>query len=369
MKTLRIDGREVTVADGTTVLEAARSLGLQVPSLCHRPGFDCATSCMVCVVRIDRGRGFTPSCATVVRDGMEVECDSEPVRAARRNSLLLLLTDHAGDCVAPCQLADDRHANLPDIIRRVGAGDLRGAAAAMAAAGFDLDNLPPDFARRGQKACRRGRIDEGLAIERLLRCVAEHRDDAPADATATPPPLPEPYRAWSVRLGKMSEQELRVLQGDAPSGPQTQPADAARGFTVDEAKAEAQRCLHCDCRAAPTCVLRKACADYGVDVSMMPAARPELIQDRSHPEILFEPGKCIRCGLCLQVAARHGETFGLMFRGRGFEMHLDTPFREPLAKALAKSGGACADVCPTAALVRRDGHPCGQCGGHGTAAP
>jgi len=364
MITLRIDGQPVTVPEGTTVLEAARSLGLYVPSLCHRPGFDCATSCMVCVVRIDGGKGFTPSCATTVREGMQVECEAEAVRAARRNSLLLLLTDHAGDCVAPCQLADDRHADLPRIIRMVGDGDLRGAAAAATAAGFDLDHLAPDAVRRAQKACRRGRIDEGVAIDRLLRFVAAHRDAAPAADGPAPAPLP-PYRPWAVRLGKMTPEELRTLQGDAPAGPQVPLADAAAGLSPAEARAEAQRCLHCDCRAAPTCVLRQACEAYGVDVSLIPAGRPELIRDLSHPEILFEPGKCIRCGLCLQAAARAGEALGINFQGRGFDMQVAVPFGEPLGKALAKSGPACAAVCPTAALARRSPAGCGGGGGCG----
>jgi ferredoxin len=201
--------------------------------------------------------------------------------------------------------------------------------------------------RRAQKACRRGRIDDAVAIDRLLRYVAARAADTPAG------PTPPPYRAFSVRLGKMTEGELQVLLAGASASAPLQPADPASGFTDAEASAEAQRCLHCDCRAAHSCKLRDACDAYGVDVSQLPTARPALLQDRSHPDILYEPGKCIRCGLCLQVAERAGEQPGLAFAGRGFAMQVKVPFGAPLAQALAKAGGACADVCPTAALARQ----------------
>ena len=348
MKSLTIDGRAVTVPDGATVLDAAVALGIAIPSLCHAPGLEASTSCMACVVRIDGGRNFAPSCATPARDGMVVESETDEVRAARRNSLRLLLSDHAGDCTAPCQLADDRHADLPAVIRKVGDGDVVGAAALLKSWGFDLADLKPDVVRRAQKACRRGRIDEAVAIDGLLRYVAARAADAPAGEA------PPAYRSYSVRLGKMAPEELQVLLTGAAALPQVQPADAAAGFSDAEAIAEAQRCLHCDCRAAHQCKLRDACEAYEVDASALAAARPPLVQDRAHGELLHEPGKCIRCGLCLQVAEMAGEALGLSFAGRGFDMRVKVPFGEPLSAALLQAAEQVVAVCPTAALAKRE---------------
>ena len=135
MPKLRIDGQDVQVPEGATVLQAARALGLGVPTLCHLEGFDAATSCMICVVKINGRAGLVPSCATPAVDGMEVESESEEVRSARRTALELILSDHAGDCVAPCQRADAGHADIPRFIRQVGEGDLAGAAATLEAGG------------------------------------------------------------------------------------------------------------------------------------------------------------------------------------------------------------------------------------------
>lgn len=352
MPKLTIDGREVEVRTGATVLDAARQLGIRVPALCQRDGLEPSTSCMACVVRIGEAPAMRPSCATVAVDGMEVHSEVEDVRAARRTSLELLLTDHAGDCVAPCQLADDRHADIPRFLRQVADGDLAGAATTLTAVGFDLDELDELQVRRAEKACRRGRYDDAVAIENLIRYVAARRD-LDADGGAPPPP----YRAYSVRLGRMTDEEKAELLAGAREGGPVVPAVSERGYTPDEARAEALRCLHCDCHAAHSCKLRDACEEYEVQTSRFKVPRPMLEIDRSHPGILHEPGKCIRCGLCLQVAEKAGENLGIAFSGRGFDMRIKVPFGEPLSCALAQAGPACADVCPTAALSRRDAPP------------
>ncbi|MHC4078672.1 MAG: 2Fe-2S iron-sulfur cluster-binding protein [Planctomycetota bacterium] len=362
MPKLKIDGREVTVPEGATVLDAARELGIYVPSLCHYEGLEPSTSCMTCLVRVGDSLSLQPSCATVAVDGMEIESESDAVHAARRSSLELLLSDHAGDCVAPCQVADNRHADFPQFVRQVAAGDLDGAAKTLAVGGLDLDDLDNLDVRRAMKACRRGRHDEAVAIERLVRCVAAARDgtvadedegeDGSADEKAAGAGDGAPaYRAFSVRLGKMSPEEMAELLAGVSDTEQVQPEDSTRGYTAEEACAEASRCLRCDCRQAHSCQLRDACEAYGVQTSKFRVPRPPLYQDRAHPDITHEPGKCIRCGLCLQVVEREGEEIGLAFAGRGFDMCIKVPFGGPLAKALEKAGLACARVCPTGALA------------------
>ena len=69
---------------------------------------------------------------------------------------------------------------------------------------------------------------------------------------------------------------------------------------------------------------------------------------------MLEPGKCIFCGICVRIAAEQGEESGLGFHGRGFDMSVEGPFGEPLAKALRKAARLCAEACPTGALYLRE---------------
>lgn len=70
MPNLIIDNQEVEIEPGSTILDAARKLGIEIPTLCFRDDCEPSTSCMVCVVNVN-GK-LVPSCATIARDGMEV---------------------------------------------------------------------------------------------------------------------------------------------------------------------------------------------------------------------------------------------------------------------------------------------------------
>ena len=97
--TLTIDGQDVTVPAGTYILQAAEAAGLEVPNLCFQPLLRPWGSCRLCTVEIlgQRG-GLIESCATPVRDGMEVLTESESVVEARQFILQMYLIDHALDC-------------------------------------------------------------------------------------------------------------------------------------------------------------------------------------------------------------------------------------------------------------------------------
>jgi ferredoxin len=128
---------------------------------------------------------------------------------------------------------------------------------------------------------------------------------------------------------------------------------ATGGFSIQEAREEAARCLQCGCAKADSCVLRSLASRYGLEASKLKgSSRPVRIDD-SHDEIVFEENKCTSCGICVRIAAEHGESLGLAFRGRGFETRIAGPFGEPLANALKKAARACAEQCPTGALYIR----------------
>jgi predicted molibdopterin-dependent oxidoreductase YjgC len=96
---LTINGQEVKAARGMTVLEAAQSAGIYIPTLCHHPDLEPYGGCRLCVVEIEKVRGLPTSCTTPVADGMVVNTESPAIANVRRTSLELLLTNHPCDCL------------------------------------------------------------------------------------------------------------------------------------------------------------------------------------------------------------------------------------------------------------------------------
>jgi NADH-quinone oxidoreductase subunit G len=93
-----IDGREVEVPAGTSVLEAAKLTGVLIPHYCYHPGLPVAGSCRMCLVDVEKSPKPVPSCATPVAPGMVVHVSSEQAKAARRGVLEFLLINHPLDC-------------------------------------------------------------------------------------------------------------------------------------------------------------------------------------------------------------------------------------------------------------------------------
>lgn len=96
---LAIDGRQMEVPAGTTVLEAARSAGIEIPTLCHDPELSSPGACRLCVVSIEGISNLPASCVTAVREGMVVHTSSPEVNEARKTILELLLSNHPQDCM------------------------------------------------------------------------------------------------------------------------------------------------------------------------------------------------------------------------------------------------------------------------------
>jgi NADH dehydrogenase/NADH:ubiquinone oxidoreductase subunit G len=124
MPKLTIDGRPVEVPQGATLLDAARTLQIDVPTLCFLQGCEPSTSCLVCMVKIRGPNRLVPSCATVALDGMDIESETPEVHQVRRTALELLLSDHLGDCVGPCQSACPAQMNVPKMLREIQEGQL-----------------------------------------------------------------------------------------------------------------------------------------------------------------------------------------------------------------------------------------------------
>jgi formate dehydrogenase major subunit len=166
----------------------------------------------------------------------------------------------------------------------------------------------------------------------------------------------------TVLMNRLDEQELAAFfreVEEAPRAPVPERPVAERIrdfgevegiFTPEVAKSEAARCMHCGCWKATTCELRQYATEYGADPLRFAGARRKFERDTSHPEIVYEPGKCILCGACVAVAAQAGEGLGLAIVGRGFEAAVAVPLRGTLVEALPSVARQVADICPTGAF-------------------
>ena len=519
MPKLTIDKRDVEVPAGATILDAALRLGIPVPTLCYLDGCTPGTSCMVCVVKVKNPDRFLPSCGMRAEEGMEVESETDEVREARRQALELLLSDHPGDCIAPCQSICPARMDIPKMIRQAAAGDFAAAAATARAtlvlpatlgrvcpapcekgcrradldapltirllhrraADTDLASgaslLPPCKPSTGKRAAVIGAGPAGLAaawhllqegvactildecehpggvlrqsapeshlplevldaeIALIARLGAEFRMrtrvgqnialadlqkefDAVLIASGTPPttdagpqanmllpegvqvdrhtfkssmpglfaagdivhhhrmavrgvadgavatrsilqflagaPVTAPRRAFSTHLHEPTPEEMARLAAGASANTRVSPGGGdAAGLTPEEARQEAPRCLHCDCRKAHACKLRDYSDAYGASPGRYHGTRRPFEQDMQHANVVYESGKCISCGLCIQIAARAKEPLGLTLIGRGFSVRVGVPFSTTIAEGLKKAAAECVAACPTGALAHK----------------
>ena len=519
MPTIHIDNRAVQVPDGATILDAARKLGIDVPALCWRDGCDANTSCMACVVRVEGRSGLVPSCATPAVEAMRVQSESEEIRGVRRTALELLLSDHLGDCMAPCHSICPARMDIPRMIRQIASGQMRGAIKTVKAdiplpavlgricpapcekgcrraqhdapvticalkrhvADVDLSSgdpyMPPRGLRSGKavavvgagptglsaayyllaaghdcvvfddRPAPGGQLRHGVSEDALDRAVldaeidvirkmgaalrsgirvgrdvslAELRRDyaavlvaagaagqdaaaelgldwdgsavrydrtthctglegvfaacsarqhkmavrAVADGKSAAAAIDQfllaqavigAARPFTVHIGKVEPEEVRRFMATASPSPRREPTDSVAGYTRAEAVEQAARCMRCDCRRGDDCKLRIHSRAYGASASAYKAGRRTFEQHFHDQGVIFEPGKCIDCELCVQITRRAGERYGLAFVGRGFNVRVVVPMGKTLSVGLAKAAAECVAACPTGALAMREG--------------
>jgi NADH-quinone oxidoreductase subunit G len=111
MVNLTIEGRPVSVVEGTTILEAAKTAGILIPHYCYHPGLPIAGVCRMCLVEVEKAPKLAPSCATTVAEGQVVRVYSDKSLDARKGVLEMLLINHPLDCPicdqsGECELQD-----------------------------------------------------------------------------------------------------------------------------------------------------------------------------------------------------------------------------------------------------------------------
>jgi ferredoxin len=357
---LEIDGRPIEVPDGTRVIQAARLLGISIPTMCYIEGLEPFTSCMICQVKNEANGKMIPGCSAPVEEGMKIATINDEVRKARKFTLELLFSDHVGDCEAPCHRVCKSHINIPSMIRHILEEDMDGAVEVLREAAGPT-NLPCHGCEGTcEPGCRRGKAEAPIAIRDLVTFVhkygAEKGQFKAEDAAGI-----KPEKRFNCAIGKLKEGEIDLFVADAFDpvlmGRIEPSAGPDIGYTMEEAKKEGSRCMHCDCRKAETCSLRDYADMYGVKQrEYQPDDRSRHAQVRQHGDIMYEPEKCIKCGLCIRITELKKETLGLTWIGRGFDVTVATPFNAEISTAVTTTAADCVDACPTAALSYRDHH-------------
>ena len=167
-------------------------------------------------------------------------------------------------------------------------------------------------------------------------------------------PVVGPVRPFNSRMGKLKEGEIQTFMAAAEKVARIEPGGAGMDYSAEDARSQARRCLHCDCRKAKNCKLRDYAEQYGASSSKFKVERRTFVQQLQHREVVFEPGKCIDCGLCIQITAKAGEKLGLTFIGRGFDVEVAVPFDRSIAEGLQRVAQQCAEACPTGALALKE---------------
>lgn len=498
-----------------TVLEAATQEGIEIPAMCYNREAGHFASCMICVVRDRSTSSLIPSCSFPAADGMDIITDDEETELARKTALELLLSEHVGDCEAPCRIACPANMDIPLMNRCIAEGDTKEA----------LEVIMRDIAMPAtlgricpapcEGACHRKDIDKPVSIcllkryagdqasivtdrkksrdgkiavigagiaglsaiwylqlkgfactlydskplpggalryeideKRLARQVLDketslildtgvtyHPDtrvnkegfekiikefDAVVIATGnfteeigewglanngkqvsvdknsyltsipnvfavgnvnrstrlairsaaqgkevafsieqllsgtSPAGEPKPFNS---RIGRLKKEEFPVYMKGVSSEKRIEPSDnVSGGFSKTEAASEARRCMHCECLKPTECILRVMAHKYGA------SQRRFSLEDRKavnkltdHEIVVYEQGKCIKCGICVRLAARKEERPGLTYMGRGYDVEIAVPFNESIKHSIKKAGSLLAKACPTGAISLKDG--------------
>lgn len=117
MVNIKINGKEVQVAEGLSVLEACKGMGIKIPSLCYHPDVNAWASCGICVVKMENNGKMIRACSTKVYEGLSIITHDPQINRARRTVLELILSNHPQDCL---QCVRNGHCELQDLAAEFG---------------------------------------------------------------------------------------------------------------------------------------------------------------------------------------------------------------------------------------------------------
>jgi NADPH-dependent glutamate synthase beta subunit-like oxidoreductase len=514
MISITINSKKIQVNEGVSLLEAASVAGFEIPVMCNNGELEHFTSCMVCIVKDSSTGAYIPACSAKAVDMMDIITEDDELSEARKTAIELLLSEHVGDCEAPCRVACPAFMDIPQMNRLIAQGKFAEA----------LKIVKNDIALPGvlgricpapcEGACKRKPIDQAVSICLLKRFAFDEAEFLPEKETVLvtdkkvaiigsgPAGLSAAYylqlkgiqtsifdsneqaggamrysisdellekvvldkeieiikgigvkffqhqlitadafkklrndfdavviatgdfsesmanwglenngkqilvnkinyltnlekvfaignanrsmrlairsaaqgkevataieqmfqgqpvngelRRFNSTIGKLLPEEYSEYLKEASSLERQQPESVLmNGFSAEEARKEASRCMHCDCRKPDQCLLRNLAERYKASKKRFAfTARKPLKKVKEHSLIVYEPGKCIKCGICVRLTGKYEEEFGFTFIGRGFDVEIGVPFNEKMNIALQKTAEKVAEACPTGALAK-----------------
>jgi ferredoxin len=189
-------------------------------------------------------------------------------------------------------------------------------------------------------------------VKQLVRALGEGRAAAECVHRYLRGQTPRrPEKPFSSMMGRLEPGELKDFLRTVSQEHSVAPCARCAGLNRAEAAQEAARCLHCDCRSSGNCLLQHYAQSYGADAGRFRSERRPFQQQIQPGGVIFEPGKCIDCGICVKLAEMAAEPLGLTFIGRGFDVRVDAPFDRPIAEGMSAVAEECVRHCPTGALV------------------
>ena len=336
---LTIDNQEIEVKPGVTILAAAKSVGITIPTLCYLEACGATGSCMVCGVKNLAASKMIPACAARCEDGMEIATSNPEVMEFRRGVIELLLNEHRGDCLAPCQLACPQGLGISNMLHLIVQGKSKTATELLFRAIPDPQKTCSDCRARCELACRRGRHDKPIAIRQIILGLVRSMDDnKPIQPPVAKTPDKNENPNYNHRFGLVTETDMEIFIETKNS---------------DDSISEAARCLRCDCRSTNDCQLRQLAAEYNAKQQRF--GKSSIKFKRIYfGEVGYEVGKCVKCGNCIAVGESLKPGFGPVFSDRGEALTVAAPFgveKDNLFKGIASE---CLKVCPTGALFLQE---------------
>lgn len=173
MLNLTINGKNITVKEGTTILQAAKDNGIYIPTLCYDDAVKVYGACGLCVVEAEGIPKLLRSCSAKCTEGMVVNTESKRVVQSRKTAMELLMSAHDGDCVAPCQLNCPARTDCQGYVGLIANGEYEAALKLIK----NKVSLPASIGRvcphPCESACRRGKVDEAINIAQLKAFAAD----------------------------------------------------------------------------------------------------------------------------------------------------------------------------------------------------
>lgn len=168
-----VNGTPVSCEEGTNILDAAKTAGIEIPNLCYLKELSPYGACGLCLVEMKGSPKLLRACSARPSEGAEYFTDTERAAKARKTALELLMSDHTGDCIGPCSLNCPAHTDCQKYVAQIADKDYAGATATIK----EKIALPSSIGRvcphPCETACRRQHVEQPISIAFLKSFAAD----------------------------------------------------------------------------------------------------------------------------------------------------------------------------------------------------